>query len=96
MSGGAFNYNQDRIDDIVSEIEEVLIREESPKEYNHEWINGFSKETLDEFKKGIKVLKEARIYAQRIDWLLSADDGEESFHERLKEELNQLNENYKG
>jgi len=33
------------------------------------------------------VLRKAAIYAQRIDWLLSGDDGEESFLERLKEEL---------
>lgn len=30
------------------------------------------------------------IYTQRIDWLLSGDDGEESFHSRLKEELDKL------
>jgi hypothetical protein len=27
---------------------------------------------------------------QRIDWLLSGDDGEESFIERLKEDLEKL------
>jgi hypothetical protein len=25
--------------------------------------------------------------AQRVDWLISGDDGEESFHQRWKEEL---------
>jgi hypothetical protein len=29
----------------------------------------------------------AKIYAQRVDWFLSGDDGEETFHERLKEDL---------
>ena len=51
---------------------------------------GYSKETIKEFKKGLAILKKAYIYAQRIDWLLSGDDGEESFHERLKEELDNL------
>ena len=50
----------------------------------------YSKETIKEFKKGLAILKKAYIYAQRIDWLLSGDDGEESFHERLKEELDNL------
>lgn len=50
----------------------------------------WSEETLQEFRRGIAVLKRAIVYAQRIDWLLSGDDGEESFHERLKEELNKL------
>lgn len=50
----------------------------------------YSEETIVEFKKGIDILRRAYIYAQRIDWLLSGDDREESFHERLKEELDEL------
>jgi hypothetical protein len=42
-------------------------------------------------KEGIEVLKRAQIYAQRIDWLLSGDDGEESFLKRLEKDLNELN-----
>ena len=56
---------------------------------------GFSKETIKEFKKGLAILKKAYVYAQRIDWLLSGDDGEESFHKRLKEELDNLYKNKK-
>ena len=41
-------------------------------------------------RQGLKIIRKAYIYAQRIDWLLSGDDGEESFHERLEEELNEL------
>lgn len=48
------------------------------------------KETIEEFKQGLSILRKAYIYAQRIDWLLSGDDGEESFHKRLKEELDNL------
>ncbi|MGN0144125.1 MAG: hypothetical protein ACI398_04030 [Clostridium sp.] len=50
----------------------------------------FNKDTIKEFKKGLSILRKAYIYAQRIDWLLSGDDGEESFHRRLKEELDNL------
>lgn len=59
----------------------------------HTLINkyNFSEETINEFKKGIELLRKAHIYAQRIDWLLSCDDGEEDFHERLKEDLEELN-----
>jgi hypothetical protein len=45
---------------------------------------------IEEFKKGLKILKLASIYAQRIDWLLSGDDSEKSFLERLKKELGNL------
>ena len=48
-------------------------------------------EVIETMKEGIEVLKRAQIYAQRIDWLLSGDDGEESFLRRLQEELNELN-----
>ena len=47
-------------------------------------------EVIEKFKEGLKVLRLAAVYAQRIDWLVSGDDGEESFLERLKEELGQL------
>ena len=50
----------------------------------------YSKQTIKEFKKGLSILRKAYIYTQRIDWLLSADDGEDSFHRRLKEELDNL------
>jgi hypothetical protein len=48
-------------------------------------------EVIEKMKEGIEVLKRAQIYAQRIDWLLSGDDGEESFLKRLEEDLNELN-----
>lgn len=51
---------------------------------------GYSKETIREFKKGLNILRKAVVYAQRIDWLLSGDDGEDSFHERLKECLTEV------
>ena len=48
-------------------------------------------EVIEKMKEGIEVLKRAQIYAHRIDWLLSGDDGEESFLRRLEEDLNELN-----
>ena len=48
-------------------------------------------EVIEKMKEGIEALKRAQIYAQRIDWLLSGDDGEESFLRRLEEDLNELN-----
>jgi hypothetical protein len=47
-------------------------------------------EVIEKMKEGIEVLKRAQIYAHRIDWLLSGDDGEESFLRRLEEDLNKL------
>jgi hypothetical protein len=50
----------------------------------------YSPETIAEFEKAVKALKLAYVYAQRIDWLLSGDDGEDSFHIRLQAQLKEL------
>ena len=47
-------------------------------------------EVIEEFNKGAEIIKKAQVYMQRIDWLLSGDDGEKSFIERLKEDLEKL------
>ena len=41
-------------------------------------------------QEGIEILKKAEIYAQRIDWYLSGDDGEDSLVSRLKSDLEAL------
>jgi hypothetical protein len=58
-----------------------------PGDLNH---YKYSDEVIEEFKKGVEILRKAHVYAQRIDWLISCDDSEESFHRRLKEDLDKL------
>jgi len=85
MSGGHFDYQQYRINDIADSIDELIEKNNDIDEWG--WGYNYSDETLEEFKKASEILKEAAIYAQRIDWLVSGDDGEENFHKRLKEDL---------
>lgn len=73
------------------EIHEFIYQKYLDKNGKQIYYYNYSKETLNEFKKAIKILRIASVYAQRIDWLLSDDDGEEEFHQRLKEDL----KNYK-
>ena len=61
--------------------------ERYPEDLNH---YKYPDAVIEEFKKGVDILRKAHVYAQRIDWLISGDDGEESFHRRLKEELDEL------
>ena len=84
MSGGHFDYKQYSIDYIVDDICDII-----RKNNEVEWY-GYSEETITEFKKGIDILQKAAIYAQRIDWLVSGDDSEMSFHKRLEEDLFEL------
>lgn len=105
MSGGYFDYIQDRFDyDLIDRLEDVINTNnkipypepESPWDImaNQDFIESgskrFSDETIDEFKKGLLTIKKAQIYIQRIDYLLCGDDDEKSFHERLKTEFDEL------
>lgn len=85
MSGGHFDYAQYHIDRIADEVEQLIRNNEKVNEWG--FANNYSAKTIDEFRKGLSLLRQAATYAQRIDWLVSGDDGEDSFHERLKEEL---------
>ena len=146
MSGGHFDYHQNKIDEIANLIEyEIRHNEDGFKCYgarrdvfynipyrpeDSEWVytswkddkryrvpikNIIKKEAyyfgdddgvpifdkpegwqlnppeiLEIFKEGVKKLREAAVYAQRIDWYLSGDDGEESLMKRLKEDLDEV------
>ena len=61
--------------------------EKYPEDLNH---YKYPDEVIEEFKKGYEILRKAEIYAQRMDWLIACDDGEESFLNRLKNDLEVL------
>lgn len=92
MSGGHFQYDQWKISNIADEVEQLILTNDS--EELDQWGDRkgahYTPETIEEFKKGLTILRQAYIYAQRIDWLVSGDDGEDSFHSRLKHDLEKL------
>lgn len=79
MSGGHFDYDQNRISNIVVHIEDLIYKD------------SYKPETIERFKQAVIALKIAYVFAQRIDWLVSGDDGEEDFHKRLLKDLNEIN-----
>lgn len=99
MSGGYFDYNQHIIEQIADSVEQLIRDNGKEIEYPAEYILGhwdskyhyeYPPEVIEKFKEGLDILRKAAIYAQRIDWLVSGDDAEETFLERLKEDLNKL------
>ncbi len=84
MSGGNFDYKQYQIGMLAEEIEQIIFEESLVD------VSEYSDETLKEFVEGVKLLRQAYVYAQRIDYLVSADDGEDSFHKRLKYDLDKI------
>jgi len=101
MSGGHFDYAQYRINDIVNDIEQIIANnnleiaeDDKPKDdwgFDEHSYYEYPPHIIEEFKNAVKYLKIAQVYAQRVDWLVSGDDGEESFISRLAEDLNKLN-----
>lgn len=81
MSGGHFDYQQYQIHEIARQLKESI----------NKYEDAHSPETVAEFRKGYEVIQAAYVYAQRIDWLLSGDDSEDTFHKRLEEELADIN-----
>lgn len=92
MSGGAFNYEQYKIGQIAEAIESRIFHNGSTERDRYgELVHcEFPADIIAEFKRAINLLREAQVYAHRIDWLLSGDDGEYSFRARLREDLNGL------
>lgn len=104
MSGGRFDYNQHRITDIADTIEHILDRQGTlipkedlfcSKEYYDEYPGDllypeYPLEIQAKMQEAIKHLRIAAIYAQRLDWYLSGDDGEGTFLTRLTADLDNL------
>lgn len=103
-----FDYIADDIDEYINGHEldeddvERYIRDNeldySEKEYirkqKHTIPNryAYKDEVVEKMKEGLDIIRKAYVYAQRIDYLLSGDDGEASFLRRLQKDLDKLNE----
>jgi hypothetical protein len=92
MSGGHFKYKQYEIGSIANEVE-YLIRNNTNEGLNdlgEKEGTFYNEDTIARFKQGLRYLKLAQIYAHRIDWLVSCDDGEDTFNRRIKSDIGEL------
>jgi hypothetical protein len=71
-------------------LEELINHYDTDSDEICDCINDFQPETVDIFREGLRILKTARVYAQRVDWLISGDDNEADFNVRLSEELSKI------
>lgn len=94
MSGGHFDYKQYQLGYIADAIEQVIIdyREDKEDSYGDKIRDRYTEAEIEKFQEAVYFIEKAQIYAHRIDWLLSGDDGTDSFFRRLEEELKVLNE----
>ena len=92
MSGGSFDYSQNSIKEIADYIQTVIDtnNDMTPDRFGYPRGRQYSPEVIAKLKDAVKHLRIAYVYAQRVDWLLSDDDGEESFLQHLEEELKEV------
>jgi hypothetical protein len=90
MSGGHFDFHSYRLEEITKELEEIITRDKASLCYSDQPVFCYSSETIASFKKAIESIELAKIMIERISFLLEGDDGEESYHARLKEDLAKL------
>lgn len=53
----------------------------------------YKAETIEELRKALMVLKQAKVYIRRLNYLFDGDDSEESFLERTEGGLRELSKN---
>ena len=89
MSGGHFDYNQYRIDQIAEDIEQLIRdnEDETLDEWGSKRGKFYKPEIIAKFKETARTLRRAAAMAQRVDWLVSGDDGPECFLRRWEKEV---------
>lgn len=88
MSGGYFEYNQYRLEEISEDIIKLISNYE-----NGEFEDDYYKEVLDDdiieiFKKAVDYLNTTYKYIHEIDWFLSGDTDKETLLKNIKDEIN--------
>jgi hypothetical protein len=86
MSGGYFDYDQHRIMTMIEDVSKLI-------ENNNTSNYPYSHRTIVEFKLAKSLLERCYVYLNRIDYLVSGDDSEKTFHECLSVELVNINKN---
>ena len=85
MSGGEFDYIQFRFSNVAHEI----------RKWIEKYGGCYSEATVQKLEETAAQLELAGKMLHRVDWFISGDDGEESFHERWKTELQSEENNVK-
>lgn len=88
MSGGYFGYDQFILEHIASEIDELIEKNDSKEEdsFGNRIGREYPPDIIEKFDETRRILRRARAMVQRIDLLVSWDDGEDSFRRRWEEE----------
>ncbi len=84
MSGGHFSGAEGVLLLIAEQIEDMIADNDKQGGY------GYSPDTISEFKHAVYLARSAYAYLNRVDYLVSGDDGEDGFHERLADDMREI------
>ena len=91
MSGGHYDYIQFNIQDVVAELKKQIKRikvANNTPDPEESWLVFNNREAvLEEFELCRHHLELGALLLNRIDWLVSGDDGEEAFLQRINTEV---------
>ena len=81
MSGGHFNYRENQIGDAASDIDELIEVNDSETldRYGERIGNSYPPEIIEKFEEAAHTLRQAAEMVKRIDYLVSGDDGQDTF-----------------
>lgn len=82
MSGGYFNHEQHKLGQIADDIQQLVHKNKDE--------NNFDDEVIESFKVAVDMLRVAQVLVHRIDYLVSDDDGVDSFKSRLQKEIEEV------
>jgi len=84
MSGGRFDYVQYKFDDVAESIRKYREREMENPEFP------LPEDIAAKFDEAARTCEIAAAMVQRVDWLVSGDDGYDCFRERWIVEVERL------
>jgi len=98
MSGGCMDYAYSRIYQAAMDVKEYLYDAEKSHPSDYEFDAGRAHMRPEDLRKKViqymmnayVALRVAEVYAKRVEWLKSDDDGYDSFIERTDEDLEEL------
>jgi hypothetical protein len=85
MSGGFWNYDDWKLNHIADELRREIAKCRTETDYSN-----YSKDFIDEMSCVYNSLRELAVKLRRIDWVLSADDGESAYATRLIKDLAEI------
>lgn len=103
MSGGCMDHAYSRIYQAAMDVKEYLYDAEKSHPSDYEFDSGRAYMSPEDLRKKViqymmnayVALRVAEVYARRVEWLKSGDDGFDSFIERMDEDLEELEKQIK-